>query len=153
MASVSCIYGLGAPELYLQMTEEISIELTKEHIKKIKSKNDDLNAFVLLTEDLALERAAKADLRIQDKKNINKLTGIPYAAKDLYCTNGVRTTACSKALFRYDRPQKGRFRTAFNFACNIYKKITYLIDAGMRQLLSTGYMHNRVKTKSDKPRA
>ena len=98
VASVSCIYGLGAPELYLQMTEEISIELTKEHIKKIKSKNDDLNAFVLLTEDLALERAAKADLRIQDKKNINKLTGIPYAAKDLYCTNGVRTTACSKAL-------------------------------------------------------
>ena len=75
-----------------------SVELTKEHIKKIKSKNDDLNAFVLLTEDLALERAAKADLRIQDKKNINKLTGIPYAAKDLYCTNGVRTTACSKAL-------------------------------------------------------
>ena len=60
VASVSCIYGLGAPELYLQMTEEISIELTKEHIKKIKSKNDDLNAFVLLTEDLALERAAKA---------------------------------------------------------------------------------------------
>ncbi len=74
-----------------------SRELTQAFIDAIAKANPALNAYVLETPDLALARAADSDARIA-KGEARALEGLPLGIKDLYCTKGVRTTACSKIL-------------------------------------------------------
>lgn len=71
-------------------------ELTLEYIKAIED-NQELNAYVLTTADLALEQAAVADKNYQSG-NARLLEGIPLGIKDLFCTKGIRSTACSRIL-------------------------------------------------------
>ncbi len=73
-----------------------SVELTEAHIKACEAAGK-LNAFVTDTHDLAREQAAKSDAR-RAKGDIGRLEGAPLAVKDLFCTEGVRTTAGSKIL-------------------------------------------------------
>lgn len=79
-----------------------SVELTKEYLTKIK-KHQDLNAFITVCEDQALAAAAEADKLFQ-AEDYTPLTGIPYAAKDIFCTKGIKTTAGSKILEPYIPP-------------------------------------------------
>jgi aspartyl-tRNA(Asn)/glutamyl-tRNA(Gln) amidotransferase subunit A len=77
-----------------------SEETTKAFIDR-GEKSKDLNAYI--TEDFtnALEKAKKFD----QKPNFDlKLSGIPIAVKDLFCTNGVKTTAGSKILNNFIPP-------------------------------------------------
>ena len=71
-------------------------EMADAHLKAIE-KARGLNAFVLETPERAREMAAQADKRIA-KGEARPLEGIPLAVKDLFATEGVRTTACSKIL-------------------------------------------------------
>ncbi len=73
-----------------------SVEITKAHIDAIKDAGK-LNAFITDTHDLALEQAAASDAR-RAKGEAGLLEGAPLGVKDLFCTTGVRTTACSKIL-------------------------------------------------------
>ena len=72
-------------------------ELTKAHIEAIDAANPALNAYVLATPEHALAQAKEADARLA-KGEARPLEGLPLGNKDLFCTNGVRTTACSKIL-------------------------------------------------------
>jgi len=74
-----------------------SRELTQAFLDAIAKANPALNAYVLETPELALARAADSDARIA-KGEARALEGLPLGIKDLYCTKGVRTTACSKIL-------------------------------------------------------
>lgn len=58
----------------------------------------DLNAFITLTPDIALERARASDARRKAGNAAGSLDGIPVAVKDLFCTDGVLTTAASHIL-------------------------------------------------------
>jgi len=78
-----------------------SVELTSHFIKRVQ--NSELNAFISITDDLALEQAKKADSIIASGK-MNDLTGIPYAHKDIFCTLGVKTSAGSKILDAFISP-------------------------------------------------
>jgi len=78
-----------------------SVELTSHFIKRVQ--NSELNAFITITDDLALEQAKKADSIIASGK-MNDLTGIPYAHKDIFCTLGVKTSAGSKILDPFISP-------------------------------------------------
>jgi len=78
-----------------------SVELTSHFIKRVQ--NSELNAFITVTDDLALEQAKKADSIIASGK-MNDLTGIPYAHKDIFCTLGVKTSAGSKILDPFISP-------------------------------------------------
>jgi len=80
-----------------------SIELTKTFIERIKSFNGSLNAFITITEAQALEEAKKADQLIAEGKH-SVLTGIPIAHKDLFCTNGIKTSCGSKMLDNFIPP-------------------------------------------------
>ncbi len=78
--------------------KEISaVELTKAYNEAVAALNPRLNAYITTTPELALEQAKAADARIAAGE-ATALTGIPIAMKDLFCTEGVRTTAASKIL-------------------------------------------------------
>ncbi len=74
-----------------------AVELVMAYNGAIKALNPRLNAYITVTPELALEQAKEADARIT-AGNATPLTGIPLAMKDLFCTEGVRTTAASKIL-------------------------------------------------------
>jgi aspartyl-tRNA(Asn)/glutamyl-tRNA(Gln) amidotransferase subunit A len=71
-------------------------ELTRAHIQAVERARD-LNAFVLETPDLALAAAARSDERLARGEG-GPLEGVPLGIKDLFCTEGVRSTACSRIL-------------------------------------------------------
>jgi len=71
-----------------------SEEITKAFIDR-SNKSKTLNSYITENFSSALQKARKFD----EKPNLDlKLPGIPIAVKDLFCTNGVRTTAGSKIL-------------------------------------------------------
>lgn len=73
-----------------------SVEITQAFLSAME-KARILNAYVVETPEKALEMAKASDARIA-KGEGGKLEGAPLGIKDLYCTKGVRTTACSNIL-------------------------------------------------------
>src|SRR5476649_2063359 len=73
-----------------------SVELADAHLDAIE-KARSLNAYVLETPERASAMAKAADARIAVGK-AGPLEGIPLAIKDMFCTEGVRSTACSHIL-------------------------------------------------------
>jgi aspartyl-tRNA(Asn)/glutamyl-tRNA(Gln) amidotransferase subunit A len=100
-----------------------SVELTQHYLERIKAHNDQLNAFITVTEDNALKQAQAADQRLQ-QKTAGPLTGIPLAHKDIFCTEGVRTSCASKMLDNFIAP----------YNATVVEKIN---DAGMVTLGKT----------------
>ncbi len=75
------------------------LELTEACLRQIESLNPQLNAFITLTPELAVQAALQADALLSlQPSNLNELDllGLPLALKDLFETAGVRTTAGSK---------------------------------------------------------
>ncbi|MEK9132739.1 MAG: Asp-tRNA(Asn)/Glu-tRNA(Gln) amidotransferase subunit GatA [Patescibacteria group bacterium] len=75
-----------------------SVELTKACLERAKTLEPKLNSYVLITDKLALEKAKNADNELAKGDDRGALHGIPMALKDVFCTKGVRTTACSNIL-------------------------------------------------------
>ncbi len=69
-----------------------STELTRFFIDRIKANNEVLQYVVTITEETALEQAARADAEIAAGKYRGLLHGIPYGAKDLLATKAYKTT-------------------------------------------------------------
>ena len=85
----------------LKDKEFSSVELTQHYLNRINQSQ--LNAFITVTDDLAMKQAQAADEKIASN-NANILTGIPYAHKDIFCTQGVKTSAGSKMLDNFISP-------------------------------------------------
>ncbi len=88
----------------LDKKEITSVELTEYFLARIEKLNPALNAFVTVVREEALEQARRADEYISSPGENPPLCGIPFAAKDLFCTVGIRTTASSKILDQYKPP-------------------------------------------------
>jgi Asp-tRNA(Asn)/Glu-tRNA(Gln) amidotransferase A subunit family amidase len=69
-----------------------SNDLTRMYLARLKRYGPKLNCVVTLTEELALAQAAEADREIKQGKYRGPLHGIPWGAKDLFATKGIRTT-------------------------------------------------------------
>lgn len=69
-----------------------STELTKMYLGRLKRYGPKLLCVVTLTEDLALKQAAAADADLKRGKYRGPLHGIPWGAKDLFATKGIKTT-------------------------------------------------------------
>ena len=80
-----------------------SRELTQDVIADIKARDSIYNSFISVSEDLALRQADAADVRIS-AGTADILTGVPFAHKDLFCTQGHATTAASKMLEHFVPP-------------------------------------------------
>jgi aspartyl-tRNA(Asn)/glutamyl-tRNA(Gln) amidotransferase subunit A len=98
----------------LRSGEFSSVELTKAFLDRIKQ-HDSLNAYITVTEDLALQEAKAADERLA-KGAAELLTGIPVAQKDIFCTEGVKTTCGSKMLDNFIAPYNATVVEKFNNA-------------------------------------
>ncbi|MGI4793655.1 MAG: Asp-tRNA(Asn)/Glu-tRNA(Gln) amidotransferase subunit GatA [Janthinobacterium lividum] len=80
-----------------------SKELTEAHLTAIEQLNPKLNAYITVTADQALDTARAAD-DLRKRGDAGPLAGAPLAIKDLFCTQGVRTTAASRMLSEFVPP-------------------------------------------------
>jgi aspartyl-tRNA(Asn)/glutamyl-tRNA(Gln) amidotransferase subunit A len=80
-----------------------SEELTRGFLERIGRLDPQLNSFVTVTAEAALAQARAADARIAAGET-GPLLGIPYAHKDIFCTDGVRTSCGSKMLDNFVAP-------------------------------------------------
>ena len=80
-----------------------SVELTRQSLATIARLNPQLNAFITVTEAQALAAASQADVLLASGKDCGALHGIPIALKDVFCTEGIRTT-CGSRLFETNVP-------------------------------------------------
>ena len=80
-----------------------SVELTQDTLKTIADKNPTINAFITITQDIALAQAKQADALLQTGQ-AGPLTGLPIAHKDIFCTQGILTTCGSKMLANFTAP-------------------------------------------------
>ena len=87
----------------LAKKEFTALELTDAHLSAIEKANAAINAYVLVTPEHARAQAKDSDKRIAAGK-AGALEGLPLGNKDLFCTKGIRTTACSKILDDFKPP-------------------------------------------------
>jgi len=80
-----------------------SVELTQYFLKRIKQFDEKLNSFITVSEDSALQEAKQADA-LRAKGQASPLTGIPIAQKDIFCTQGIKTSCGSKMLDNFIAP-------------------------------------------------
>ena len=73
-------------------------ELTKSYLEEIEKSNGELNAYVNVTPDTALETAKTVDEKIAKVEEIGMLEGVPMTLKDNLSTKDIETTCCSKSL-------------------------------------------------------
>jgi aspartyl-tRNA(Asn)/glutamyl-tRNA(Gln) amidotransferase subunit A len=92
-----------------------SEELTREYLARIKKFDPELNSFITVTEEHALAQAKQADARIASGEP-SPLTGIPLAQKDIFCTDGVKTSCGSKMLDNFIAPYDATVIKNFNQA-------------------------------------
>lgn len=76
-------------------------ELTEKYIKAAKDINPDLDAYITITEEAALETASEVDKRLKNKEELAPLEGVPFVLKDNISTKGLRTTCASHMLENY----------------------------------------------------
>ena len=93
---------LSAARDGLQNKDFTATELTKAHIERAEAATK-LNAMILATPEKALEMAAASDEKLAQGSG-GALEGVPIGVKDLFCTKGVRTTACSQILGEFTPP-------------------------------------------------
>lgn len=79
-------------------------ELIKACLENVKAHDQDLNAFITVTEESALAEATMIDAKIEKSEEIGILAGIPGAIKDLINTRGVKTTCCSPGMKNFVPP-------------------------------------------------
>ena len=80
-----------------------SVEITRELLDRIAAANPDLNAYITVTDELAMQQAEAAD-RARADGRAGALTGVPLAVKDIFCTDGVLTTCASRMLDNFVAP-------------------------------------------------
>ncbi|MEN0107388.1 MAG: amidase, partial [Pseudomonas sp.] len=80
-----------------------SVELTQSLLARIAQLDPQLNSFITVTADSALQQAQAADSR-RAAGETGALLGAPLAHKDLFCTQGIRTSCGSKMLDNFTAP-------------------------------------------------
>ena len=77
------------------------VALTRAFLDRIAAIDPQLNAYLLVTADEALDQARIAEAEIMAGNYRGPMHGIPFALKDIYCTAGVRTTSHSRTRANY----------------------------------------------------
>ncbi|MDI3323187.1 Asp-tRNA(Asn)/Glu-tRNA(Gln) amidotransferase subunit GatA [Pontibacterium granulatum] len=92
-----------------------SVELTQAYLDRIAAEDGKYNSFITVTGEQALEQAKAAD-EARATGNAGAFTGLPIAHKDIFCTEGVRTSCASKMLDNFVSPYNATVVNKFNTA-------------------------------------
>jgi aspartyl-tRNA(Asn)/glutamyl-tRNA(Gln) amidotransferase subunit A len=84
----------------LKSSELSPSELSRAHLERIEQLDDKINAFITVNPELALQESRMAEEEIARGEYKGLLHGIPLGLKDLFETEGIRTTAGSTFFFR-----------------------------------------------------
>lgn len=114
-----------------------SLELTRCFLNRIE-RFCDLNAFITVSADRALELAERSDKRIVNGK-ARELEGIPLAIKDLFLTKGIRTTAGSKMLENFIPPYESTVTSKLLGAGAVFLGKTNMDEFAMGSANVTSY--------------
>ncbi|SJZ33087.1 Asp-tRNA(Asn)/Glu-tRNA(Gln) amidotransferase subunit GatA [Selenihalanaerobacter shriftii] len=99
-------YELTAHELHekLKAGEASAQEVVEAIYERIEEIEDDVQAYMTLTKEVALDKAKKVDEMLANGEEISPLAGIPVAIKDNMCTEGIKTTCSSNILHNFKPP-------------------------------------------------
>ena len=115
-----------------------SEELTQAHLQAMESARN-LNAFITETPEIALERAKESDARRKNGGVAGRLDGIPIAVKDLFCTEGILTTAGSHILDGFIPPYESSVTANLKAAGAVMLGKTNLDEFAMGSANVTSY--------------
>ncbi len=115
-----------------------SVELTQHYLDRIQQFDGDLNSFITVTPELALAQARAADEQLA-AGNATALTGIPLAQKDIFCTDGVRTSCGSKMLDNFIAPYSATVIEKFNSAGSVMLGKTNMDEFAMGSSNETSF--------------
>jgi len=115
-----------------------SVELTRHFLDRIQQFDDQLNAYITLVGESALAAARAADERIA-AGDAGPLTGIPIAHKDIFCTNGIRTTCGSRMLENFIAPYDAGVVSRFKAAGAVLLGKTNMDEFAMGSSNETSY--------------
>ncbi|RMG51566.1 MAG: Asp-tRNA(Asn)/Glu-tRNA(Gln) amidotransferase subunit GatA [Gammaproteobacteria bacterium] len=87
----------------LEAGEVSSVELTRHFLDRIERLDGTLNSFITVCRESALAEAEAADAR-RARGEAGPLTGLPIAHKDIFCTDGVKTSCGSRMLDNFVAP-------------------------------------------------
>ena len=126
-----------------------SVELTQYFLDRIEASKD-INAFVTVDADISLQQAAEADKILAAGKG-QALTGIPLAHKDIFCTDGLRTSCGSRMLDNFIAPYDATVIQKFRQAGSVTLGKTNMDEFAMGSSNETSY-YGRVLNPWDKNR-
>ena len=115
-----------------------SVELTEYFLSRIKKLNPSINAFITVDEEKTLIQAKFADEKIS-KGDLNPLTGIPIAQKDIFCAKGWKTTCGSLMLDNFISPYDAFVIEAFNKVGSVNLGKTNMDEFAMGSSNETSY--------------
>lgn len=115
-----------------------SVELTQHYLNRIRQHDNQLNSFVTVTEEHALARATLADEQIAAGKH-QQLTGIPIAHKDIFCTDGIKTSCGSRMLDNFTAPYDATIVKHLNQAGMVMLGKTNMDEFAMGSSNETSY--------------
>lgn len=116
-------------------------ELAEAHIAAMEAARE-LNAFITETPDRALADADASDARRAKGEALGPLDGIPLAIKDLFCTEGVMTTAASHILEGFVPPYESSISANLRAAGSVMLGKTNLDEFAMGSSNETSYFGN-----------
>jgi aspartyl-tRNA(Asn)/glutamyl-tRNA(Gln) amidotransferase subunit A len=126
-----------------------SVELTQHYLDRIKEKDGAINSFITVTEEQALVEANAADKKRAEGK-ASDWTGIPFAHKDIFCTEGIKTTCGSKMLDNFIAPYDATIVSNFKTAGAVCLGKTNMDEFAMGSSNETSYYGKVINPWSDK---
>ncbi len=121
-----------------------SVELTQALLERIRKHDARLNSFITVAEEQALAQAREADVCIA-RGEAGPLTGIALAQKDIFCTQGIRTSCGSHMLDNFQAPYNAHVIERFNAAGAVMLGKTNMDEFAMGSSSETSFygpVHN-----------
>ena len=120
-----------------------STEIVTHYLQRISEHNPELNGFISITADSALAAAAKADQQRSSHsvadQSLSPLAGLPIAHKDIFCTQGVKTSCGSRMLDNFIAPYESTVTAKLHAAGMIMLGKTNMDEFAMGSSNETSY--------------